>query len=375
MRRTPYLTVALVTLLAALLVPFRMTGVASAGSKASSVSRVGDQLYLNGKPYRFTGINAYHLANHSAVNSPIQYCGVESTAAQLDAFFASLRPNTMVRFWAFQHFAVNRYTGQIDFQAIDRVVNAAMAHGQRLIFTLGNEWPDCGDGPRKGEDWYASGYRQALPGLPLSYWDYIDRIVLRYASSPTVGMWEPMNEPETGVAASDGSGCSLTAATTLRQFFDAVGGKIKRLDPVHPVSSGVIGTAQCGAQNGEYETLHRSPGIDVGSYHDYGYDTSPLPGDQWNGFQVRVKQMAAVGKPIFVGESGIRAMGDGSPMCTSVYDRRSLFRAKMDAAFQAGAAGYLPWNWWPTSNSGCIYENITSEDPTFALIRNYRLPN
>src|ERR671939_1389539 len=63
------------------------------------VTRQGRQLYLNGAPYRFTGVNAYQLGTYWSVNYG---CGGQATDLQLDAFFASLRPNSMVRIWAFQ---------------------------------------------------------------------------------------------------------------------------------------------------------------------------------------------------------------------------------------------------------------------------------
>ena len=52
-----------------------------------------------GCPRVFTGYNAYQLATDWGTNAG---CGGMATTAQIDAFFASLRPDSLVRFWAFQ---------------------------------------------------------------------------------------------------------------------------------------------------------------------------------------------------------------------------------------------------------------------------------
>ena len=59
----------------------------------------GQSLEIGGVPTVFTGFNAYQLATDWGTNAG---CGGMATTAQIDAFFASLRPNSLVRFWAFQ---------------------------------------------------------------------------------------------------------------------------------------------------------------------------------------------------------------------------------------------------------------------------------
>ncbi len=340
-------------------------------SPSGFVSANGTALTLNGAPYRFTGVNAYGLATYYSVNHG---CGNMADDQQLDAFFTSLRPNSMVRLWAFQRQVYNKYTGQLDFTPLDRVVNAAARRGQRVILTLANQWPQCDDGFEKNEAWYAGGYRVAASAdgaSPLSYWDYIRQIVPRYASSPTIGMWELVNEPEARIRNSDGSpGCTSTAPSTLRTFFDTVGGEVRRLDPNHLISSGVTGTGQCGAQGYYYETLHASPGIDVASYHDYMHDTQPMPGDIWNGLQVRLDQTARLNKPLIVGEAGMLANDSGGG-CWTATQRRDLFRAKMDAQFAAGVDGFLPWAWELLTPPVCTYDLVAGTDATLALLRDY----
>ncbi len=330
------------------------------------------QLTLGGAPYRFTGINAYNLATDWSVNYG---CGAMVDDQALDAFFASLRPDSIVRLWAFQRQVFNKYTNQLDFSPLDRVVNAAARRGQRVILTLANQWTECDDGFLKVESWYAGGYRVASStdgASPLSYWDYVHQIVPRYAGSPTVGMWELVNEPETRITNPDGStGCTATAVDTLRSFFDTVGGEVHRLDPAHLIGSGVIGSGQCGSQGDSYRTVHASPGIDVASYHDYMRDDEPMPGDIWNGLKVRLDQTAALNKPLIVGEAGVLA-SDSAGGCVTSTQRRDKFRSKLDAQFPAGIDGFLPWAEEYSTPAACAY-GIVDTDPTAAMLHDYPL--
>ncbi len=341
------------------------------------VGRQGDQLTLGGVPYRPSGLNAYHLATDHNINYG---CGEANSQANIDEFFASLAPNSMTRFWAFQHQAFNKNTGAIDFTTIDRVIQSAERAGQKLIVTIGNQGRDCDMPAQKDENWYAGGYRNVYntgtyngsgtlnKSAPLSYWDWMNRIVPRYANSPAVAIWEPINEPYPSTVRSDGSQyCSSTAPATLRTFFDTVGQQIHSLAPNHLVGSGLIGSGQCGAGGADYETLHQSPGLDVASYHDYGHDDSPIPGDQWNGLQRRIDQMARIAKPLIVGEVGITA-ADGVSGCNTTAVRRDKLKAKADAQFRAGVDAFIPWVWSKTTRTSCDYD-IKPGDLTLALLR------
>src|SRR4051812_22823351 len=132
---------------------------ATAGGNSSKAPRGvvgadGASLVLDGKPYRFTGVNAYQIATLWSVNAG---CGTQVN--DLDAFFAGLRPDSMVRFWAFQQLGYNTRTRSIDFAGIDRVVAAAERAKQRLVFTLGNQSGVCDDEHWRDKAWYGGGYR------------------------------------------------------------------------------------------------------------------------------------------------------------------------------------------------------------------------
>lgn len=349
----------------------------SAVSEPGFVTASGTKLYLNGEEYQFTGVNAYNLATYPGFNA-----GCGGYVADLDLFFSKLRPNSAVRLWAFQGgAATNPTTKKLDWAALDRVVNAAQKNGMKLILVLGNQDGNCDDGHYKDKSWYESGFKQVFNPLgngltPLPYFDYVKEVVARYKDSPAIAMWEPVNEPAAGECVS-GSGydcygnlqCSneASSAAALKSFFDVVGGTIKSIDTNHLVSSGALGNGQCGTVFEDYRLVHSSAGIDVGSYHDYDDVDKPIPGDEWNGLQKRINQMKLLNKPLYIGEVGMIAGGSN---CMSLIDRHNKMKAKMDAQFAAGIAGYTPWSYSAGSSSSCNYD-IPLNDPLMTLLHDY----
>ena len=313
-----------VVLTAALVLSWSATQkVATSLSIANSpiIQASGTQLYLYGAPYHFVGVNAYEAATDWGTNAG---CGADLSDVQLDQLFASLPPNSLVRFWAFQGtMATNVNTHQLDWGPLDRVFAAAAAHSQRLVVTVTDQGGTCDGGHWQDPAWYDGGFRAVFNdptttdgrGLtPLSYWTYLQDIVSRYADSPALGMWEPISEAEASTCPQQfqPTSCSghqtcpeeSVAASALRYFFDNVGAEIHSLDPRHLVESGLLGGGQCGTEGSDYQYVSASPGIDVLSYHDY-WGTAPIGGDQWNGMAVRFHQSLAVGKPIIAGELGL----------------------------------------------------------------------
>ena len=352
--------------------------VASANSVSNSrtIQRSAIQLYLNGSPHNFVGVDAYELGTQPGTNAG---CGADVSDAQMNQLFASLPPNSLVRFWAFQGtIATNVNTDQLDWTPIDRVFAAAAAHNQRLIVVISDQGGTCDGGHWQDPSWYEGGFKDVFNDptttdgtghTPLSYWDYLQDIVSRYASSPALGMWEPMSEAEASTCPPqyEPTNCSghqtcpdeAVAASALRYFFDTVGAEIHALDPKHLVESGLLGSGQCGTQGSDYQYVSASPGIDVLSYHDY-YGPVALGGDQWNGLGVRFAQMAALGKPIIAGEVGLMA-GTGVG-CMSDESRNAELRVKEHVQSQAGSSGQLVWNWLPTVSTRCSYD-LAPTDP------------
>ena len=147
-------------------------------------------------------MNAYEAGTEWGTNAG---CGAELSDAQLDELFASLPRNSLVRFWAFQGtIATNFTTHQLDWGPLDRVFAAVASYSQRLIVVLSGQGSGCDGGHWQDPSWYDGGFSRCSMTLndrrqrltPLSYWDYLQALVSRYASSPALGMWEPMSEAE-----------------------------------------------------------------------------------------------------------------------------------------------------------------------------------
>jgi hypothetical protein len=356
-------------------VALALTGSAAAQPAGSPfVTRNGTVLSVDGHNYRFTGITANELATYWPVN-----WGCGSQVNDLDGFFASLHPGSMVSFAAMQAMAFNnKSTHTIDFTGIDRVVRAAERHGQKLSIGLADQQGTCDDGHWKNQAWYNGGFRQAFNDdgrnlSRLSYWDYIQLIVPRYKNSLAVAIWAPMGEPEASNCARGHVGidcyshltCPAGATSSLRHFFDTVGAEIKRLDPNHLVATGTLSRMQCGLSGGGYRKVLQSPYVDVASYHDYGNDTTPLPWD----LAASLHDAYVAHKVFVMDEGGISAGGS----CETTTQRRYQFKAKMDAQFKAGATGFEVWNWELAMTGACDY-TITRNDPLMGLLLTYRVP-
>jgi endo-1,4-beta-mannosidase len=298
---------------------------------------------LEGKPYRFGGLNIYNA------NSRDNCWYTMGSGPDLDTSMTQAGPNAMViRAWFFQSLAT--VNGRRDWSAFDHTMAVAKAHGIRVVATLGNQWGDCEQGSPvyKTEAWYATGYRTTVEtSMPATYRDWIAEVAARYRDDPNLLAWQLINEAEDLVA--KGGACTPTANATLTSFAVDTSSLLKSVDQNHLVSLGTIGSGQCGANGSAtaYQTLHSVATIDLCEYHDYGAPNSPIPGDRWNGLQARLNDCASIGKPLFVGESGIATTQVGS-----LAARAAAFASKFKAQFAAGVVGELVWDWRTTSRGG-----------------------
>jgi mannan endo-1,4-beta-mannosidase len=344
------------------------------------ISANGQDLEIGGVPTKFSGVNAYEIATSWGTNVG---CGGMESPAQVASLFASLAPNSMVRFWAFQGtLGTDSSTDQINWAPIDEVFYLAAQYHVYLIPTITDQGGTCDGEHWQDPSWYAGGYRDVFNttadsdgrGLtPLSYWTYMQDVVNRYKNSPALGLWEPISEPEASscAAAYQPTNCSghqtcdeVVAATDLLSFFSTVGGEIHALDPSHLVEGGFLGSGQCGTAGTDYGLVGASPGIDVLSVHDY-YGSVPMGGDQWNGLAVRFAQAAALNKPIITGEVGILA-GD-APSCETLPQRNVDMTAKAKAQFAAGSSAFLIWDWVVDPLGPCSY-NTGPSDPLMVTL-------
>ena len=304
------------------------------GAASPFVGQDGTTLTLEGRPYRFVGINVYMAASGGRCGGRLY--------PDVGVPLSNMPRGVVFRFWAFQSFFVSG--GHFDWTAMDRVLAIAAAHGDKAIPVLANQHHYC-DGPAKDLAWFQRGYRSEVePGDLVPYEQYVSAVVARYADDPTIAMWQLVNEGEAPGA--DG-GCDEPAALSALLGFSAhVGGLVHGLDPNHLVSLGTIagfsgsGRQWCGAANRDYQVLMASPGADVCDFHDYGYPQNPMGRPSAPNLATAIQMCHASGRPIMVAETGIYASSSAV-----LGQRAAEVEAKFTVQFRAGVAGELIWTW------------------------------
>jgi hypothetical protein len=324
----------------------------------------GGSFTLGGKVVRLVGVNRYDVASFPPGSNKFA-CGNAYSDAQLAQLLDELSTTTranVLRLWAFQSFTL----GGADFTMLDRAIAAAKQHGLMVIFTLENEWQDCtqpdsnsSDG-RKSGTWFNSGYRAPLGTYPMSYRDYVQLVVKRYANEPAIAMWQLMNEAES------------TDANALLAFTMDMATLVKGLDPQHLLSLGTIGGGQMGTAGGTYKQLHMVAGIDVVEAHDYGNEAVALPGAPSataNTIYSDLQDALALHKPFLIGEAGIPAP---SPVYPFSYEQRATdMDAKLAAEFAGGAAGFLVWSWYDLNTDNLQGWDFNGSDPLASVLSKY----
>lgn len=313
------------------------------------VGRSGTAFTLGGRPFTFTGFNIYQANSRSNCSYTM------GTGGALDTALTSIGSGSQVfRTWFFQSLATTN--GQRDWSAFDHTLAVARAHGVKVIATLSNQWGSCEGSQYKWDSWYTGGYKtQVLPQTTVAYRQWVQEVVSRYKSDPTVAMWQLMNEAE--VKLDNTSTCA--PATDLYNFAADVSGLIKSIDPQHLISLGTMGAGQCGSQGGDYQKINSVSTIDTCEFHDYGHETEALPARLVSD----IAACNALNKPIFVGESGIKASSVGGTLAS----RAAAFDAKFTAMFKAGVRGILVWSWNNSAPTTSTWP-VGPGDPTITVM-------
>ena len=298
------------------------------------VTRNGTALMLSGEAFRPIGLNIYNANSNG-------FCASAMDGTLLSQSLMAIGPGkNVIRAWFFQQLATT--DGQRDWTAFDRTLATARSRGYKVVATLIDQWGNCGAANGQGygykdASWYQSGYTQPDPSAIESYRDWVAEAAERYKYDSTIMAWQLVNEPEVG----DCGAVQEPAATTLlRDFAADVTGVIRSVDPMHLISLGTLGGGQCGAQGDDYQTVMSVPGLDLCEYHDYT-PGQPIPGDEFNGLQKRIDQCNALGKPLLVGEMGVKPNDVGGTLAR----RADVVAGKLCAQLSAGVAGELLWAW------------------------------
>ena len=329
------------------------SGGALANVPSYFVTRSGRQLMVNGNVFRFVGANLYDAA---ATDRYSCNPGRKLSDADLATTLQYLHDKagvTVLRFWAYQTYT----QGGTYFDGVDRVIAAAGKVGMKVLPVLEDGPGNCttidpAQPKSKYQDdtWYTAGYKVPFGNASLSYRDYVKLVVAHYADNPAIVAWSMMNEADT--SARDSAGKSV-----LVDFAKDMAGVIRSVDTRHLITVGTQSNGAPGASGPDFTAVYGLPEIDLAEVHDWGYwgsDQSPMPGG--NGATVPSPDSAScrttdapvgcsfalaagLDKPLFVGEAGISGR---TPEERTT--RSSELRAKMDAAFGAGAVGYLIWS-------------------------------
>jgi mannan endo-1,4-beta-mannosidase len=354
----------------------------------------GTRLVVDGKPYRFHGLNYYDMNAPGKLNpyhagfETLRGCRNHSEVPNLDESLATIGPAAnALRSWFFQPYAVSVPEGggpsQRDWSVFDKTLAAVKRAHMKIVVTLTENGGTCDepDKVRKTIAWYRTGYKTEIaPGLVATYRSYVQEIVTRYKDHSEILMWQLVNEPS--AIGRDGRCIEARAARTLRAFADDVGGLIKSIDPNHLVSLGSweVGCGLQGKDRRDFALVNESPAIDICEHHDYGQPTVPLP----SALRQELILCAQLNKPLFVGEVGIGASQAGSSCPVPrrfVACRGRLLAKKFDAALNASrdpavsdAVGTLAWGYCESAWTRCSPPDldIVPGDPVLATLA--RLP-
>ncbi|MCP3137955.1 glycoside hydrolase 5 family protein [Pyxidicoccus xibeiensis] len=254
---------------------------------------------------------------------------------------------------------------EVAFQGLDRVLARARVHGVRLVLTLGNYWDAYGGarqyvawaglpGPVEGDPRFFT-----EPAVVAHYKAHVARVLnrvntvdgIRYGDHPAVLAWELLNEPR-------GWGLDREGAR-LRAWVDDVAREVKAQAPGHLVGTGeegfepspegydatfwaAVGTPMLRTPGSSFTRNTASPFIDFASVHFYpeawGLDG---PGTAMAGARWIVEHAAiarSLGKPLFVGELGLRNEGS-----LDLSQRRALYRGWLECLRKQGVGGGALW--------------------------------
>lgn len=254
---------------------------------------------------------------------------------------------------------------EVALRGMDRVLARARAHGVRLVLTLGNYW-DAYGGTRQYVTW--AGLPSPVQGDPrfftepfviALYKEHIARMLervntedgIRYGDHPAVLAWELLNEPR-------GRGLDREGAR-MRAWIDDVGREVKSRAPGHLVGTGEegfeptsdgydgafwsrVGTTMLRTPGSSFTRNTASPYIDFASVHFYpeswGLDGAGTAeaGARW----IREHEAIArsLGKPLLVGELGLKNEGD-----LDLSQRRALYRGWLECMREVGVGGGALW--------------------------------
>jgi len=304
----------------------------SAGSM-SFVTRSGDQLWCDGRPFKFAGVCIHYL---NAPNFPEEE--VEGIIEYL-----SEEGVTAVRLWLLQRYDLDRF---------ERLLDLGRQYDVRFIVTLVDYYFN------KNVSWFKT------EGLH-EYLDHIGRVVPRFRDRPEIIAWELMNEPGCGP-----EGGSQSCLDVVYEWVATASAEIKTLDPSHLISIGTMRAGWTDAEHLNYYRMHALDTIDIVSIHKRA-SREPRP---------ELETADTLSKPVMIGEVWSQAYKKNCrPLSsTATQERAKKIEADLARCTEYGVDGYLLWNYsfgavikTNSKEYFCSTYGYFRDDPVFPSLRGW----
>jgi mannan endo-1,4-beta-mannosidase len=236
---------------------------AAAHAATGFVTRSGTRLMLDGRPFRFDGVDYWYGAKCYPGTTGGAYnagCNDNVMNTDLTALDQQLPPGTprVLRVWFLQREVT--LNGARSWAPFDHVLSIAAAHGYHVLPVLVDEWPFESESPSTGltgSNFYGGKYKTAvLNGDTVPYLQYVKQVTARYKSNRTVLAWQVGNELQDG---GTGTCPSSGAHSTLLSFTKNVVSAIRAADPNHLVNTGELYDS-CGTGGTNFENLENVAG-------------------------------------------------------------------------------------------------------------------
>ncbi|MBI2542824.1 MAG: cellulase family glycosylhydrolase [Candidatus Aenigmarchaeota archaeon] len=289
------------------------------------VSRSGNSLTLDGKQFKFIGVNIHSLAKAS-----------DSEADRILKYLSNSCGVNVVRIWGYQNtFGIGGINN------VKKVLDKGTVYNLKFIVTL-EDFP-YGSAESNPKEWFSNGYKSEFK-------PYVRNIASSLKDRNEILAWEIMNEPH---CKGDES-----CVDAFKNFVDDISRTIKENDANHLVSIGTMGLNHVGERidNNEYKNIHSLPNVDLVSGHYSGNDET-----QKSYMNSGIGIADSINKPFYIGESWFRGNGpapDGSCTntdCTNVcgageLDGRAQKLSSEINVFSPKVDGYLVWQYSPKGN-------------------------
>ncbi|MCP5303649.1 MAG: cellulase family glycosylhydrolase [Pseudomonadales bacterium] len=327
------------------------------GEQLPVVGRVqtdGTRFLLDGRPFRFIGVNCREFAYYGLPVLP--FANWSHQDDQIRGATSMLM--RVVRFYAPHHTVGTDEVIPLVRQALDKLYAAGMLAIVALNDSIGQSgYYVSGDRPfhtevldhvNKHAYFINEGYRQ-------HYLPFVQRLVSSFRDHPAIFAWELGNEyaihPQPATE-QDGN--------AFIRFAHNVSRAIRELDTNHLITTGLINTGQvapAGADPRQFTALlYDTPTIDFGTVHFYQEFNNPNAAFAMEEQRciIDAETLQQLGKPIVVEEFGATAGN---------HNRVDFTSRKLSEWFGRGAAGFMQWGLSATNMDVGIGDNLHGMDP------------